>query len=295
MNLRHLRCFQELSQELHFGRAAQKLFIAQPPLSKIIKDLEAELGVSLFNRSRRRVELSVCGAFLKAEVEKLFLQIDHMKTGIREIGEGKTGSIRIGYVGAAMHSVLPDILIRLRENLDLKIALFELKNQEQIDALSLGQIDLGFVRSVPEKRDVLARPVLSEPFSLILPLGHRLAKKQRIHLKEMAGEPFVGLSYDCAPQLCDTILDICQEAGFSPRMAHETSQINSIVRLVESGLGYSIVPASVRNAYSLQVRFWELKQFKQRARLYLLHKREMPPLVSNCVRLIIEKVPLLLP
>ena len=290
MNLRQLECFLVLSKELHFSKAAEKLYMVQPPLSRAIKDLEEELKVKLFTRNSRKVELTKSGIFLRDESKKLFAHVELIKDKLKEIEDGKTGKLKIGYVGAAMHSVLPGILSALKEKLDINIILSELKNEEQADALSAGQIDIGFVRSVPDRKDIFATEVFKEPFALILPLNHHLANKKRVLVKELSGEPFIGLTYDCAPKLCDAITDICRQSGFLPKVAHETSQINSIVRLVESGLGYSIVPLSVRNAYAINVRFVELKQFTERAHLFLMHKKEMEPLVKTCVAAIKEHI-----
>ncbi len=292
MNLRRLECFLMLATELNFSKAAEKLFMVQPPLSRAIKELEEELGVVLFTRNSRRVQLTKAGFFLKDETKKLFAQIEHIKEHLAEMGEGKTGKLKIGYVGAAMHSVLPGILSALKEKLDINIVLAELKNEEQADALNTGQIDIGFVRSVPERGDIVATEVFKETFSIILPLNHRLAPQKRIALKELATEPFIALSYDCAPKLCDSIVNICVQSGFTPKTAHETSQVNSIVRLVESGMGYSIVPTSVRNAYDINVKFIELKQFAERARLFLMHKTNAEPLITTSVAVIKDYIKL---
>jgi len=288
MTLRQLECFLVVATELNFSRAAEKLFMVQPPLSRTIKELEEELQVTLFNRSSRKVQLTGAGIFLRDEIKKLFTQVEFIKDRLKDIEAGKTGKLKIGYVGAAMHSVLPGILTVLKEKLDIHINLSELKNEEQADALSTGHIDIGFVRSVPNRKEIVATEVFKEPFALILPLHHPLGGKKKVMVKELAGEPFIGLSYDCAPRLNDAIISLCRHAGFAPKIAHETSQVNSIVRLVESGMGYSIVPLSVKNAYAVHVRFIELKQFAERAHLFLMHKKDMEPLVKASVAIIRE-------
>lgn len=286
MNLRKLTCFLTLSEELHFGRAAEKLYMAQPPLSRIIRELEEELDATLFTRNSRKVELTKAGAYLKEEAKKLFVYVGQIKKQLKQIVQGKTGKLRIGYVGAAMHSVLPGILIALKEELEINIFLSELKNEEQVACLIDDRIDLGFVRSVPELRDIQAIKVFTESFSIILPKDHRLASKKRISLEQFAQEPFIGLNYDCAPKLCDSINAICRKAGFLPTVAHETSQINSIVRLVESGMGYSIVPSSVKLAYSVNLKFIDLNQYRERAHLFVMHKKEMDPLIKRSVEIV---------
>jgi DNA-binding transcriptional LysR family regulator len=283
MNLRKIECFLVLSNELHFGKAAEKLHMAQPPLSRVIKELESELNVILFTRSSRSVELTKAGHFLRDEAKKVFSHLDQIKEQLKLIEQGKIGKLKIGYVGAAMHSVLPGILVKIKKDFDIHIALAELKNEEQVDALIAGQIDIGFVRSVPEREGVLSVKVFSESFSLILPINHPLAKRKKINLMEFVNEPFIGLNYDCAPRLSDSIFEICRKSGLKPKVAHETSQINSIVRLVESGLGYSIVPTSVKTGYSLNVKFFELNRFSEKAKLFLMYKKESDPLVKQVI------------
>src|SRR5260221_7122539 len=131
MNLRKIECFMTLADELHFGRAAEKLFIAQPPLSRKIRELECELRVKLFTRNSRKVELTKAGHFLRDEARKIFSHLNQIKEHLNQIDQGKTGKLKIGYVGAAMHSVLPGILIQLKKELDINIILDELKNEEQ--------------------------------------------------------------------------------------------------------------------------------------------------------------------
>ncbi len=288
MKLRHLKCFMVLSEELHFSKAAEKLYIGQPPLSRTIKELENELGVKLFDRNKRNVKLTPCGEFLKAEGSKLFSNIENIKTQLKIIDEGKSGQLKIGYVGAAMHSILPDLLINLREKMDITTILYEMNNDDQIQAIKSEQIDIGFLRSAPHTNELSIIPILKETFSLILPLNHPLANHKKINIKDLAKEPFISLNYQCAPALIDKIMNICLQKGFAPKIAHETSQINSIIRLVESGLGYSIVPTSVKTVYSLNVKFIEINSVKEKAELLLLHLKNMSPLVQNCINIILE-------
>ncbi len=286
MNYRKLECFLAVAEELHYGKAADKLYMAQPPLSRAIKELESELQVKLFTRNSRRVELTASGVFLNQEAKKAFMHLDQIKTHLAQIKQGKTGRLKIAYVGAAMHSILPGILDSLRNAFDVHISLAELKNEEQVEAVSSGRIDLGFLRSVPERKKLVAKKVYTETFSLILPIDHPLSKKKKLDLSALRHEPYIALNYDCAPALCDSINEILRKSGLPARAAHETSQVNSIVRLVESGMGFSIVPTSVKKAYALNVKFIELKQFTERAYLFLLHRKEIDPFVRKCIDLI---------
>lgn len=272
MDLRQLRYFLTLADELHFGRAAEKLSMAQPPLSRQIKNLEEELDVELFKRTKRFVQLTGYGKYLKDEAVKLLQHVELIKNHIRLLDEGHAGHIRIGYVGSAMHSVLPEVLAAIRQKLpDIHTSLIELMNLDQIVALKTGGLDIGFIRTPTTIDGLRIQPIFSETLSVILPLSHPLAGAKEVRPAHLAEEPFIGFCRECAPGLFDCITGLCNKEGFSPRIVHESSQINSVVRLVESGLGYSIVPTSVKSAYKVRVRFYELVGYPERAELALAY------------------------
>lgn len=286
MDLKKLRYFLVLAEELHFARAAERLFIAQPPLSRQIQQLEKELGVSLFARTKRTVKLTPAGEFLRREAALLFEQIAAVEGRVKLVGQGTLGQVKIGYVGAVMHSLLPSLLTELgREYPQISTTLEEMPNQAQVEALRTGRIDLGFVRSPVADDRLVALPVLSETFSLVLSAAHPLAAKSDLALRDLAGEPFICFSRECGPAMVDTIFAICRAAGFAPRKAHETSQINTILRLVESNLGYSVVPSGVREGYRLNLRYVELDDIPERAEVALLYN---PALVTAAARNIVE-------
>lgn len=268
MELRHLEYFRVLAEELHFGRAARRLFIAQPPLSRQIRNLERELGVELFERTNRRVRLTSFGEYFRTEVDQVFERLDEIKNHLNLMKEGAVGQVRLGYVGAVMHSILPAILAEFRRRQPrITTALFELTNEGQVAALRNGGIDIGFIRTPIVVPDLQVKAVYAETFSLVLPNRHPLAGSKTPPLKKLEAEPFIGFMRECAPPLVDAVTGICLRAGFSPRVGHSTSQINTIVRLVEAGLGWSILPSSVGRAYDVRVRFFELGSLPERAEL----------------------------
>jgi DNA-binding transcriptional LysR family regulator len=288
MELRHLRYFLAVAEELHFGRAAEKVFIAQPPLSRQIKNLESELGVELFERTKRRVRLTPYGSYLKEEATKVFQQIESIRSHIRLLEKGVEGRIKIGYVGSAMHSVLPSVLSEIKRTLPgIHTSLFELRNLDQIIGLKYGSIDIGFIRTPITVEDVHIAPLFSETLSVILPVNHSLGESKEFRLGDLAGEPFITFCRDCAPGLFDCIIGLCNREGFSPRIVHESSQINSVVRLVESGLGYSIVPTSVKQGYNVRVRFYELDGYPERAELALVYyAKGLTPTLERVIELV---------
>ncbi len=289
MDLRHLRYFLTLAEELHFGRAAEKLSIAQPPLSRQIKDLEEELNVVLFNRTKRVVQLTDYGKYLKNEAVKLLQHVELIKNHIRLLDEGNAGQIKIGYVGSAMHSVLPEVLTEVRRKLpEVHTLMTELMNLDQIVALKTGSLDIGFIRTPTTVDGLCIQPIFSETLSVILPLSHPLTGAEEVRPVHLANEPFIGFCRECAPGLFDSIIGLCNRDGFSPRIVHESSQINSVVRLVESGLGYSIVPTSVKRAYNLRVRFYELDGYPERAELALTYHPDHQTTTSKRVIEIVQ-------
>jgi DNA-binding transcriptional LysR family regulator len=242
--------------------------MAQPPLSRQIKNLEEELDVELFKRTKRSVQLTSYGKYLKDEAAKLLQHVELIKNHIRLLDEGHVGQIKIGYVGSAMHSVLPEVLTAVQQELpDIHTSMIELMNLDQIVALKTGGLDIGFIRTPITIDGLCIQPIFSETLSLILPMSHPLAGAEEVRPAQLAKEPFIGFCRECAPGLFDCIIRLCNREGFSPFIVHESSQINSVVRLVESGMGYSIVPTSVKKAYNVGVRFYELVAYPERAEL----------------------------
>ena len=287
--MRHLKYFLAVAEELHFGKAAERLFMAQPPLSRQIKNLEEELGVTLFNRTKKQVQLTGYGKYLKDEASKVFQHIESVKNHIRLLEEGIEGQIKIGYVGSAMHSVLPLVLSEIKRTLPcIHTTLYELRNLDQIVGLKYGSIDIGFIRTPITVEDLSIQPIFSETLSVILPAGHPLSKAGKIQLADLAEQPFISFCRDCAPGLFDRIIGLCNREGFSPRIVHESSQINSVVRLVESGLGYSIVPTSVKQGYNVRVHFHELEAYPERAELALAyHPEHVTPTSERVIEMVL--------
>lgn len=290
MELKQLQYFLAVAEELHFNKAAEKLHIAQPPLSRQIQQLEREVGAKLFERNKRNVKLTAAGEYLKKETIQLFNQIAFAKTQLRLIAQGSLGQLRIGYVGAVMHSLLPQVLKELRlQYPDISTILSEMGNEAQIAAIKNGQLDIGFVRTPIEVDDIIIMPIYQETFSVIISADHPLGASAYIELPDLAAEPFICFSRECAPGMVDRIIGICNQAGFSPCKIHETSQINTILRLVENNLGYSIVPSSVCLGYNLRIKYHELTDIPDRSEISLIYNPALlAPLTQNAIQLITE-------
>jgi DNA-binding transcriptional LysR family regulator len=288
INLRQLECFRALAEELNFTRAAEKLNMAQPPLSRQIKLLEDTLGVMLFERTKRSVRLTPEGDYLKKEIGQTFRQLDHVKANLKQMREGRSGVISIGYVGAAMHSVLPGILKKfLSAYKHVNLRLYELDNIQQLEALKKGTIDIGFLRSRLNDTAIELMPVYEEAFSLVVPRNIKLRSVKSADLKILRDLPFIGFPMSCAPDMVKSIHNILGRLNLEPKQIHESSQINSIIRIVESGVGYSILPGSVKEAYNVGVNMMDLSRIKERAIMYVgVNRDRRPLLVQNMLGVI---------
>lgn len=275
IELRHLRYFLAVAGHLNFHRAARDLDISQPGLSRQIAQLEFHLGTPLLNRDRRTVSLTAAGLYLR---DQLVPQLNRLATTYeqtRRIGQGRAGEIRIGFLGSAMQEVIPGLLLGLRESHpDLHTSLEERSNQEQVHALMEESLDLGFVRlsDIPQELDSCT--VVRETFSLVVPGAHLVTASNFRSVAQLAAEPFILFSPEYSPDYYRTVLSICEDAGFHPRISHKSVHAHTIFKLVEAGLGVAIVPTSLQQGFDLGVRFIELKKVRQRAVLTAVWKRE---------------------
>jgi DNA-binding transcriptional LysR family regulator len=249
MELRHLRYFITVATELHFGRAAEKLHIAQPPLSKQIQDLEAELGFELFNRTKRSISLTPAGQAFLIEVTQIFQQLDRAIDIGRKTSRGELGQISIGFVGSATYNILPVMLQQFRDRYpQVQIELHELTTDRQLIWLREGRIDIGLIRPPIIGLDFASQIIFQESLVVALPSHHHLAKLDTIELSLLAAEPFILFPRQLAPGLYDPIIAICQAAGFSPQVVQECIQMQTIVSLVSANMGISILPESIQEA-----------------------------------------------
>ena len=249
MELRHLRYFVAVAEELHFGRAAERLHMAQPPLSRQIRDLEREIGAELFDRVPRGVELTEAGLAFLPEARLTLAQAERAQRSAQRAARGEAGRLRVGFVEAAADSaVLPDVLGFFRLHLpDVGVSLFEMDPQQQVDALRTGRIDVGVLHSPPldAERWLRVEPVYAEPIVAALTHGHRLATRARLALGDLAAESFVLFPRPAAPALYDSLIARCRTAEFSPRVVQEAAGWHTLAGLVAAGVGTAFVPRSL--------------------------------------------------
>lgn len=244
--IRHLRYFVAVAEELHFGRAAQRLNIAQPGLSQQIKALETELGVPLLMRTRRRVELTAAGQVFLEEGRRALTQVERAEKLARRAASGEIGRLAIGGTEAATWVVLPQLVREFRKrhpNVDLAIR--EMPSPAQLSALRNAEIDVGFVRPPLGTEGLVARTVLEEKLGVILPKAHPLAKRAEIPITALRDEPLVV--HPARPSgWAEFMTSICRNAGFEPLVAQEASETATAVSFVAAGLGLTIVPVSLK-------------------------------------------------
>ena len=243
-----LRYFIAVAERLHFGRAAAALHISQPPLSRAIRAMEESLGITLFARTRRRVELTAEGARLLDEARRTLAQLERTVTELRGMASGAQGRLRIGFVSLADFGVLPGLLKGFKAgHPGVRLALREMLSPEQAAALAAGELDFGLLLPpVPGDGALEHLVVQRERFVAALPAQHRLAKPRgRIPMSALAGESFVMLPREIAPGLYDIVAGLAARAGVSFNVAQEAIQMQTVVSLVSSGLGAAIVPASL--------------------------------------------------
>jgi DNA-binding transcriptional LysR family regulator len=264
MELRHLRYFVAVAEELHFHRAAERLHISQPPLSQQIRALEAELGVSLFERNRRRVELTAPGRSFLADARAILEAADRAAERARRVAAGELGSLSVAFVGSATFGpVLPAILSEFRARFpDVGLSLRELQTAEQLAALVAGRIDVGVVRGPLAASELDPRLELAviqrEQLVVALPRAHALAREPRLRAADLSGETFVILRRHESPGLFASLNAVMGAAGGVPEDVLEVAEMQTIIALVSSGLGVSLVPASVGDTERSGVAFREL-------------------------------------
>jgi DNA-binding transcriptional LysR family regulator len=247
MELRQLRYFVAVAEELHFRRAAARLHISQPPLSQQIRQLEEELGAQLLIRNRRRVELTPAGEAFLHDARAILSELDGAVSTARRIASGQAGRLRINFVGSALLSIIPAAVQAFRRDRPgVEVEMRERATAEQLRALRAGTIDLGFVRPPVEDLDGLwPELVLREPTVAALPADHPLTRVRRLSIAGLAGEPLVLFPRSQAAGFHDLLIATLAASGQTPRVVQYAPEMTTIVGLVAAGLGVSLVPASV--------------------------------------------------
>ncbi|CAG9225577.1 LysR family transcriptional regulator [Paraburkholderia tropica] len=260
--IRQLWMFLAVAEEKHFGRAAQRLNMSQPPLTEQIKVLEQSLKMTLFERSRRGTQLSPAGAAILPAVRQFADQVERLERAVREVASGQSGVLQIGAITSAMLDTVPALQGALRRDYPhLSVFVREIDSAEAIPALENGELDVAFVRlDGPVGQGIESLPLAEDRLAVAVPRGHALADQARVRLRSLAGEPLVMSSRQVSPAYFDLLTAICRSNGFSPRVMHEVRSVTSQIAYVGCGQGVALVPASMRKLASENVVFRPLKE-----------------------------------
>jgi DNA-binding transcriptional LysR family regulator len=250
MELRHLRYFLALAEELSFTRASERVGIAQPPFSQQIRALEQEMGVRLVDRTPRRVVLTEAGTVFAERVRFILSRIGEAVVVTQQIGRGLSGHICVGFTeSGCFHPAVTRTLLEFRQAYPaLHVTLQENKSTNLVAMIREGTVDAAFIRPPFEADEVVAyAPLLHEKMVVAVPRGHRLASRKATTLAGLSEEVFVFYHRDVRPGLTDTVIAACERSGFRPRLSQEAPQLTSTLNLVAAGLGISIVPESLKH------------------------------------------------
>lgn len=269
LEFHHLRSFLALAETLHFGKAAETLHISQSALSQQIKQLEAILGTTLFDRTNRSVVLNRAGQLFLREAQLMEAQLKKSIARWQSEHQGNQGKIHIGFVGSAMQCYLPPLLKEFgRSHAHIQLHLEELTNEEQLEALESGDLDIGFMRSNQIAPGMNIKSVYEENFSLVLPNEHPITQENFKNLGQLAQERFILFPNEKSPLYYQQILNMCAFHGFVPQISHRSIHGPTIFMLVENGMGVSIVPNSLRDEHNYNIRFIELDNIQQKTNLF---------------------------
>ena len=288
MEIRHLTYFKAVAQHLHFRNAAASLFISQPPLSRQIKELEDELGVQLFLRNNKRVELTEAGKYFLATVDSIFAQLEESKHTVQQIHQAAdSGELKIGYISSVYQPHLAEVLKSLRQFFPyIKTSLYERPTVKQIEALEQGKLDVGILRAPVHSEKLAVQTLFFDPFMVVVPSTIQKFNNNSELSEFIKKQPFIFFNKEYAPQYYDKLVEICHRLGFKPDITHEVNNVHSIVQLVEAGLGVSILPLSLKQQYAaLKLSFYDLEDMPVTTEVVLAYKRSN---VSGALKWFIE-------
>ncbi|BCT34250.1 LysR family transcriptional regulator [Pseudomonas protegens] len=289
MELRHLRYFQVLGETLNFTRAAERLHIAQPPLSRQIQQLEDELGVLLLERGRP-LRLTAAGRFFYEHSNRVLEQLGKVCDNTRRIGLGHKTWLGIGFAPSTLYGVLPQLIRRLRSNetLELELGLSEMTTLQQVEALKAGRIDIGFGRIHIDDPAIVQRVLTEDRLVVALPAGHPLLG-QELSLEQLANEPFVLYPANPRPSYADHVIALFNARGLNLKIAQWTNELQTAIGLVGAGIGVTLVPASVQVLHRDDIGFCPLLETAATSPIILSRRVGEPsPGLTHCLHLIAQ-------
>jgi DNA-binding transcriptional LysR family regulator len=263
MELRHLKYFLAVAEELNFTKAAEKLFISQPPLSRQIKELEEEVGARLFYRNNKRVVLTAAGTYFEKEVREILQALERITLKTEKISKNASGEFRIGYISSTFSGAISKLITFLTKQYPyVNFRLYEVATSKQIVALEQGKLDLGIIRAPLKSPKIQTQLWFRDSFSIVYNKDFIKVTSEK-DIAKLSEENFVFFNKDYAPYYYDSLLEICANFGFVPKVVHESNNVASIIQLVKNGLGLSIVPSNVlKSHFYPEIGYFELEKLK---------------------------------
>lgn len=284
MDVRQIKNFLTLCETLNFRKAAERINIVQPALSRQIQLLEKELGALLFNRTKRTVSLTEAGIFFKREANRILQDLNKTIVQTVQLHNGEAGEVKVTHASSAMNTVVPSFLVKVKHKWpNLKTIVQETSNFHQIEMLLTRKTDIGVAPNIILPPEVNSKILYRENFVLILPGNHPLAKKKFTDLSVLKNEIFILPQLATGIGYVETILQICRSFGFIPKVAHESAHSIAVVRLVEAGLGISIEPMSSVRSVNMNIKLIELKSIPQKTEMILFWLREREDELSRFI------------
>lgn len=275
MELRQVRYFVTLAEELNFSRAASRLHMTQPPLTRQIQQLEESLGVRLFERSNRGVALTDSGQTFLQEARQLLALADQAVDRTRLADQGAIGRIDVGVFGSAILDVVPQLLLTFRSAFPrVVVTLATMGKLAQIRALREGRLTIAFNRFLPHEPDMMVETILQESLCVAMNRQHPLAARETLRLEDLAGEPFILFPNRGRPSLADEVVAQCRQAGYEPQVVQETSDVLSCIALVATGFGISVVPSSTTRLRLAGVRYLPLAEPAPQVELNCMYRKD---------------------
>ncbi|WP_299409572.1 LysR family transcriptional regulator [Acaryochloris sp. IP29b_bin.148] len=264
MEIRQLQYFLAVAEELSFGRAAERLLISQPPLSRQIRQLEQELGVELFHRTKRKVELTAAGTAFLPEVRQVLTQAKIAIQVAQRASRGEVGRLVVGFEASSTYDVIPASLKQYRERFpDVDLEVYGMTTEEQFDALLKQRIDIGFMVSPVKDERLSIETILEEPLIVALPEQHPLTAQDQVQIQDLAHEPFITFQRHRGCGLYDRTIVACQQANFSPVVVQEADEMQVILGFVAAGMGIALLSASVQQFQRPKVAYRQLSDAPQ--------------------------------
>ena len=272
MELRHLLYFKTLAEELHFGNAAKKLFISQPPLSRQIKELEIELEVDLFHRNNKKVALTEAGQYFYTQINELIDHLEQAKNTTRLIHDQVSGELRLGYISSTPKGLIARVLEELKQSFpNLQVNLIEASSQSQVASLECGKLDLSIIRShIPNP--IIVKQLLFKDELCIVGHGNRFMK---VSIDQLSKLDYISFNQDYAPEYFRLSEEFCNKLGFEPKIKHQCNNMNAILELVKLNIGYAVAPLSmVKDMTDLSIINRSVVKHKVESNVYLAYHQD---------------------